>query len=354
MYYARKQLRWKSLKIAVLLTGAILMVIIATLFAGNIEKIFAGKEAVIYAIFDNVKGLTTGAPIRFAGLQVGSVGTIEIRRDGKVKVALPLDRKKLKFVKTDAKAEILNLGLLGDKYVSIATGSKEAPSIQEGSVLQGEIPVGPKDIVTATQRSLVRLEQFMEKLEVIVDAVQTGKGTIGKLITDREMYSNIKNLTKAFSVILTNINLGKGTLGKILTEEALHEDISEAVAEIRRFTELLRNSNGSLHRFIADPRPYNSFLDATDSLGRLTQKLLTSNGTINYLIEDDRLYENLNSLTGQLGNVLTRIENGEGTLGRLAKEDQLLEEIRLTLKEFKLLLSDIRFDPQRYFSFEAF
>lgn len=141
--------KWKNFKVAILLTGAILIVVFAAIFATEVDKLFAGETATIYAIFDNVRGLNSGAPIRFAGLQIGSIGSIQIRADGKIKVALSLDRDKLTFLKRDATAEILTLGLLGDKYISLTSGSKD-DSLKDGDAIPGEIPAELQEIVATT------------------------------------------------------------------------------------------------------------------------------------------------------------------------------------------------------------
>jgi phospholipid/cholesterol/gamma-HCH transport system substrate-binding protein len=356
MYYDRKHITWVSLKIGILVTGGVFIVIFTTLFATDIEKRFTGKNVTIYAVFENVKGLTDGAPIRFSGVQIGSVKGIHIRSDGKIKVAMPIVKDMFRFLKKDSRAGILTLGLLGDKYISIAPGSEQADRLEPGDAIQGEVPVELQDIVATTQKSLNRMGQFIQKLEAVVDGTDTDKekGTIGKLFSDPEVYDNIKAVTNKLSIALSNINAGKGTLGKIITEDVLYADLSTAARDIRHFTESLRKSKGSLHRFIKDPRLYQRLLDASDSLSQFSQKLLTSKGTINRLIEDEGIYENFNMLSKRLNIIFGRIEKGEGLLGQMTKDDQLVDEIKTTLKEFKLLLTDIRKDPKRYLSFSVF
>jgi phospholipid/cholesterol/gamma-HCH transport system substrate-binding protein len=319
MFVNRRQFKWKNFKVAILLTSAILIVVFAAIFATEVDKLFAGETATIYAVFDNVRGLNSGAPIRFAGLQIGSVGSIQIRADGKINVALSLDRDKLTFLKRDATAEILTLGLLGDKYISLTSGSKD-DSLKDGDAIPGEIPAELQEIVATTQKSLNRMGQFIEKLAMLVDTVETGQGTLGKLITDPDVFNNLETLTAALTVVLENLSLGKGLLGKLVTEEDLYDNLANAAGDIQHFAESLRNSKGSIHRFI----------------------------------EDGQLYENLNRTTERLNTILARIENGEGLLGKLINEDRLIWEIRETLKAFRQLLTDIRYDPQRYFDFELY
>jgi phospholipid/cholesterol/gamma-HCH transport system substrate-binding protein len=354
MFEDRKKLKWKYLKVAIMLTSAILIVIMAAVFGMNVTKYFTRQEAVVYAMFDNVGGLNSGAPVRFAGLGIGSVGSMAIRADGRVKVALSLQQDKLKYLKKDAQAQILTLGLLGDKYVGITAGSQQAQPLKEGELIRGKIPAEFQDIVTATRESLSRMAQFIEKLEILVDAVEAGEGTIGKLIADPEVYRHVKTLTASLSAAATDLGRGQGTLGKLLAQDDLYEDLSQAAGDIRHFTASLRNSKGSLHRLIEDPRLYNRFSALLDLLHRFSSKLAASRGTLARLIEDEKLYENLNSTAARLDTILARIEQGHGTLGKLTAEDVLIRELREALREFKLLVTDIRFNPKRYFELEIF
>jgi len=354
MYENRKNLKWKNLKVAVMLTGAIAIVVLAAIFGMNVTQYFTRQEAVVYALFDHVRGLNSGAPIRFAGLGIGSVGSMSIRSDGKVKVALSLEQDKLQYLNKDAKAVILTLGLLGDKYVGITSGSRQAVPLKAGALIRGEIPAEFQDIVATTQESLRRMEQFIEKLQILVDAVEAGEGTIGKLFTDPEVYRHVKTLTASLSAAAADLGGGQGTLGQMLTEDTLYEDLTQAAGDIRRFAASLQSSQGSVQRLIEDPGLYNRLSAALELLNRFSRKLTASQGTLTRLIEDEELYENLNSMTGRLDTILARIEQGHGTLGKLSSEDLVLQDLRDTLREFKLLMTDIRYNPKRYFELEIF
>src|SRR3990170_5132491 len=110
MYDYRKQLAWSKLKVGIVVTAALIILLLAILFAGNIQNLFA-PQSTIYATFHDVKGLRSGAPVWFAGVQIGSVKSINFTGE-KITASMKIDRDALPFLKKDSEASILTLGLL--------------------------------------------------------------------------------------------------------------------------------------------------------------------------------------------------------------------------------------------------
>ena len=82
-------------------------------------------------------GIESGAPVRYAGIKVGKVETtaFDPKDPGRVVLRISVDPKTP--VRSDSKAQISSLGLLGEYYVEISPGTPEAALIPAG----GEIPV---------------------------------------------------------------------------------------------------------------------------------------------------------------------------------------------------------------------
>src|SRR5512139_674221 len=132
----RKQLNRAKLRVGLVVTGALAVLFFTILFAGNLGELFTSR-ATIFATFDDVKGLQRGAPVWFAGVQIGAVNSIQVISGEKVKVATSIDKSALAYLKRDSRATILTLGLLGDKYVEMSPGSKEAEGLAPGGTVEG-------------------------------------------------------------------------------------------------------------------------------------------------------------------------------------------------------------------------
>ena len=136
MYEYTKRIRLSRLKVGILVTIGIATLIVALLFSNTLDNLFAPR-VVIYALFKNVQGLTGGAPIWFAGKEIGAVKSLEFQQ-GQIRATLKIEPLILKYLKTDSEAEILTMGLLGYKFVSLTPGSPQAPALAARRCPAGE------------------------------------------------------------------------------------------------------------------------------------------------------------------------------------------------------------------------
>ncbi|MBI4683466.1 MAG: MCE family protein [Nitrospirae bacterium] len=353
MYDYVKQHRLAKLKVGVVITIALLIIFLAVMFAGNIGKVLTPR-VMIYALVDDVKGLRDGSPVWFSGVEIGSVKAISFSVRRRVEVEMSIASDSLKYLKKDSRANIMVLGLLGDKYVEISPGSNEAEGLKAGDFISGTSQIEINDVVQASQASIAKISDFVGMLEEILVRIEKGKGTVSRFIQDPAVYENLKEAIRELTALVRKIESGEGTMGRLINEDALYNDLSSSVKDIKLFAQSLKKSEGTLNKLINDPSLYDRFQKASTSLDTFTQKLATSKGTVNKLIEDDSLYENLNSASEKMNKVLERIDNGEGLMGSLVKDDELSKELKSTIKELNVLIKDIKDHPKKYFKFSIF
>jgi phospholipid/cholesterol/gamma-HCH transport system substrate-binding protein len=126
-------------------TGAIVLLIAGgfLVFAvANTGRGFGRDGYVLHAVFDHVDGLSTGADVRVAGVKVGSVGAIKL--DPKTYQAdVTFSVQHDVSLTTDSSATISTDGLLGGKYVALATGGEDATLKPGGTITitQGSVNI---------------------------------------------------------------------------------------------------------------------------------------------------------------------------------------------------------------------
>ncbi|HET6364236.1 MAG TPA: MlaD family protein [Nitrospirota bacterium] len=302
MFDSHKHVTWAKLRVGIVITLGLAVIFFAILFAESIVRLFT-PQATVYAEFSDVKGLRSGAPVWFSGVQIGSVKSLRFEKGEKITAALGIDKSALSYLKKDSVSSILTMGLLGDKYVEMSPGSREAPSLQPGDTISGS----------------PRLE-ISEELKRVIEDVQTSKGSIARLLRD----------------------------------DTLYRDLSASMKDIKVFAAMLKSSEGTISKVIKDPALYDRFVKASKSLDSFSEKLATSRGTVNKLVEDASLYENMNAAAIRLNAILEKIDRGEGSVGKLITDRQVADELRSTLKEINALTKDIKEHPKKYFSFSLF
>ncbi len=319
MYDYVKQITWSGLKVGIVITAAFLILLISILFAGDIENLLVPKVT-IHALFTDVRGLKEKSPVWFSGVEIGSVKAIRFSRDEKVMVEMSLSSTSLKYLKKDSRADILTLGLLGDKYVEIKPGSEDSETLKAGDEIQGIAHIEFKDVVETSQESVARLTEFIQMLEALLEKIDKGEGTVSRLIKDPSMYDNLKDVSGSLANLVAKIESGQGTAGRLVHDETL----------------------------------YNTVVSSAENVRLLTDDIRASEGTLNRLIEDQSLYENINSVSEKLDVLLERVNRGEGLMGSLVRDEDLSGELKATLKELNILIKDIRENPGKYFRFSIF
>lgn len=353
MYDYVKRYNWAKLKVGLVGTAAFLTIFFAVMFAGNIEKLFTPRVT-ITAMADDVKGLREGSPVWFSGVEIGVVRSIRFTMQHKVRFEMLIDSDSLRYLKKDSGANIMTLGLLGDKYVEITPGSNNAPPLQPGDTINANTQIEINDVVQTSQASIAKISDFIGKLEEILNKMQQGDGSAARFFRDPSLYENLRDTTNELKVFAEKAGQGNGTLGRLINEDDIYRDISSSISDIKLFADTLKSSEGTLNKLIEDPSLYDRFMQASASLDTFSRRLAASEGTLNKLIEDKELYENMTAASGRLGSILEKVDSGEGLAGSLVSDDELSKDLKVTLEELNILIKDIKENPDRYFKFSLF
>ncbi len=145
--------------------------------------------------FGTASGMQVGAPVHVAGVVSGEVREIQIHFDkGNTLVDLLVWLKKGTMVPDNSSAEIRTLGLLGEKYLDILPGQNAEKFLQEGSLLVGQNPVSMDSLIARGNALATELEASAKSLRAILQKVESGEGTVGKLMMDDTLYREIEGL----------------------------------------------------------------------------------------------------------------------------------------------------------------
>lgn len=348
-----KHIKWAKLKVGMVITAALIVLFLAVMLAGNIEGIFRPR-ATIYADFHDVRGLRPGAPIWFSGIEVGKVKSMSFYKGKEIRVSMSIDHETLKYLKKDSTATILTLGLLGDKYLEIGTGSAETAGLKEGDSLTGATQMEFQDIIEKSKESITRVTDLAKRLDDFIAMVEKGEGTFSLFLKDRTLYDSLKDTAGSLAHVTKKIEEGKGTLGKLAFDETLYSKLESSAKNIKDFSDNLKGSDSTLNRLAKDRELYDKFLSASTSLDEFSKKLAAGKGTIGRLAEDDSLYENLYTSSKKLSELLQKMEKGEGIMGNLVTEGEIYKDFKSTVKELNTLIKDVKENPKRYFKFSLF
>lgn len=165
------------------------------------------------ATFFNVSGLQVGNNIRFSGINVGTVGNIHIINDSTVMVNMSIRKAVQDFIKIDSEVTIGSEGLIGDRLLVISQGGAGSDVAQEGDLLSSNEPVETDEIMASLEVTAANAEVITGELAEIMAQVNSGEGTIGKLIRSDDMANSLdktmKNLEKSSKGLEQNMEAAK-------------------------------------------------------------------------------------------------------------------------------------------------
>jgi phospholipid/cholesterol/gamma-HCH transport system substrate-binding protein len=171
--------------------------VVCVFLVGSRESKF-GSNYIVRSNFENVAGLTEGADVRVGGIRKGIVQSIRLplKPNGRVVVSMTLSKDTQPIVKEDSVAAIQSEGLLGDKFVDVSFGSLDSAELKSGDTIESAPPFDISDlfqkanqIMDTSQVALDSIQGAADNINMITDKMNTGKGTIGKLLNDTTLYS---------------------------------------------------------------------------------------------------------------------------------------------------------------------
>jgi phospholipid/cholesterol/gamma-HCH transport system substrate-binding protein len=186
----------RSFRLGLFILTTLAILAVCVFLVGRQESKF-GANYRVRTEFANVAGLSEGADVRVGGTRKGTVRSITLPKtsDGKVTVTMDLAKETQAIVKQDSVASIQAEGLLGDKYVEISFGSVEGARLKGGETIESEPPFDMSDLFAKAsqlldtgQGALESIQGATDNIELITGKINSGKGTIGKLVNDTTLY----------------------------------------------------------------------------------------------------------------------------------------------------------------------
>ena len=231
-------------------------------------------------------------------MTIGTVKTVTVvntpdRKLTPVKVVMKLNEKFAPSLKKDSKASLSTVGVLGDTVVDINSQFAVGPPLQDNDELKTTETPSLTDVVKASQGTIESLNVILAKMNTIVDNLQSGKGSVGMLINNPDLYNKANSTVDELHKLEVNLNNGRGSIGKLMTDDTM----------------------------------YNRLNDAAGKLENIANALDAGKGTAGMLLKDDSLYKNLNSTLVHANSLMADADAGKGGLGLMMKDPKFRQEL---------------------------
>lgn len=347
---SQKQLKWSQLKVGITVVAAsITLAVLIFLMSGTggwfVKKIF------LKSYFDNASGLRNGAPVRLNGVDIGNVTAIRVVRGHDptpVEVIMKVSTRFHYALLKDSVTAISTAGVLGESFIDIDSSFAKLGQAQDGDVLRTRDTPDIQDVVRSSQTTLQNLDALLRRLDRIVAFVESGQGSIGKLIYDPTLYNRFASTVNEFQDLVNQVSQGKGTIGKLISDDELYQKINGSVDKLNAMVDDLNAGKGTAGKFLKDPTLYENANHAIANVRQLTDDINAGKGAIGKLAKDQELAARLQNTINKLSLIADRLEAGEGSAGKFLRDPSIFNNADQMLVESRELVKSIRENPKKY------
>lgn len=275
-------------------------------------KVFKDQGYNIVAGFETLKELKEGDEVRMAGVKIGEVEKTRLagRRAEAILRIIPDVQ-----INADATATIVMAGLIGTNYIAIDLGSDNAPDLEPGA----EIRTKSSPDLNAVMSQIGDLGKKLEGAIGNLGGALSGDGTGGPGIIQKvdqlvtENRENIQKTTANLQAITDKVNKGEGTLGKLVNDPKLYTDLQSTLAEIK-------GGAAEAKTFVANAQA-------------IIDEVKKGKGAIGALVYDEKAAADLKASIANFRAMSDKLAKGEGTLGKLISDDTMLRDAQAIMKK---------------------
>ena len=217
-----------ELKVGIFIFIGIVILSVIIFSIGNFYSVKQGYT--LNVVFSFANGIGIGAPVRYSGVEVGEVQDIKVYFDEKenrplVKIGVWVSQNT--WINENAKASINTLGLLGEKYLEIAPGTRDTRLLEKGDTLRGQDPVSTEEIARSTK-------ELIEKIGTLTESINKIAGDESVRTSLKNTVNNMEALSGDLRDFLSYAKQGKGTIGRLMSDDTLYNHIDDMILDIKQ------------------------------------------------------------------------------------------------------------------------
>ena len=332
------------IRVGLTVVAGLIVLAAAILLIGERDFLFSSKSRYLVRL-DTVNNLVAGSPVQLNGVDVGTVAEVilpESIEDPKLLVWVRIDSRYAHRIREDSLARIQTLGLLGDKYVAINSGSPESAEIPPG----GEIPAAPAteiDELLASGGDVVQnLSVAASSLSNILRKMEQGEGLLGFLVAEQDgvppLAIAVSEILESVRTVVADIAQGEGTLGRLMYDDDLAIRIEDTVDSLQSTLSRVEGGDGLLGRLISDPdlaekldTSLQELADTTTRLNQVVTDVAEGDGLLPRLVNDaelaDEFTEEIRTLLERMNEATEKLNRGDGTAALLLNDPSVFEAL---------------------------
>ncbi len=334
----------RAVRVGIVVLVAVVVLAVAVFLIGQENNLFNRKNR-YFVDLKSVSGIKPGNPVELDGVSVGAVDRVILPRDPKktfIRVWMKVDRRYGRRVRADSLVRIKTLGLLGDKFLELNSGSPGLPEIRD----QGRVNAAPATNVDALIASgtdvMDNISTISFQLKNILARVDRGQGLLGELTSDsepsRRLKANIFATLDTIQRVANKVDNGPGPLPRMLNDRALADSLAQSVASLHGILDSAQHGKGLVPALLNDPatreqydQTIASLQQVAEDLKKFSGDLETGKGLVPRLVNDEaygrQITDNVRQMVERLNGVTEKLSNGNGTAAKVINDPHIYDSV---------------------------
>ena len=356
-----------QLRVGLFVSAALVLIAVLAFVVGAQQNLFTRKTEFV-AIFETVDGLRPGSVVMVAGVNVGSIDSVEFMEDGRIEVRFSVVDDAAALIRGRAGAtagtfeegtslvSIGSKGMLGDKLMQITVGRRALPLWDPEQPLPASTS---GDLMTAASNAMAEVQGTAENLRLATDPFR-----------DQVFSRDVARVAANVARITDMMADGNGAVQHLLTDEATAAELDATLGNlratsdefartsrsIRRIAEEIERGDGTAHALIYGDEGRVALVNigrATDEVATLLEAVRTGDGTAHDVIygnAGEELIANLTRASDDIAAITADVRAGRGTIGGLLQDPSIYEDIKRLvgdLERNEILRALVRYSVRR-------
>lgn len=270
-----------------------------------------------------------------------------------VEVQIDIRPQYLNRIRSDSEVSIGSRGLIGDSFIDISPGTHSTLPEKQGEyyVIESLKSPGFREIMTGANDVVANFGVLSEEFKNIVKKFNPERISTDATGILQDLQKTVRQMNHTFtraSVLIDDLHNGEGTVGKIVSDPELYRRLTESLEKFNSIAENIQTGDGTIAKFINDPSIFDSAHETLRKAELLMDRIEQGEGTLGRLSKDEALYEKTKIALESFASLANEIEQGKGTMGKLMKDPGLYNNLDQSTAEISKLLYDLRQDPKKY------
>jgi len=361
--------RSREVRVGLVILAAILILAVGIFMIGSKRNLFSRKSR-YFVEFSSVSGLKPGSPVQLDGVNVGTIEKVVLPEDPRKKtirvwlrvesdytarLRFPADPKGVLPEQAPTLARIKTIGLLGDKYIDVNSGSAVYPLIPEEGEIRAAQPTNVDALIASGEDAMDNVVVITHSLNTILGRMERGEGILGQLTSDtpdgRRLQGSLVGASESLQRIALKVETGPGLLPRLLNDRALGNQLAQSLGGVQSLVDQAQHGPGLLPALLNDPASRDELKQTlaalhqvADDLKGFTGNLEASDALLPRLVKDQaygrEVTAQIRQLVERLNAVAGKLDQGTGTAGKLINDPKVYDsvnDVMIGVNQSKLL-----------------